>query len=127
MAKKQDEGVIIPSSLEEDLLTVLRGRKLYGLEILDSINEARQKQKMRKMGIGSLYPALKRMEEAGLIQGEWGEEVAESTRRRYYILTAEGEIAISRAQAYRRELARREQETGTPDAQTAPALFSFLG
>ena len=38
---------------------------------------------------GSLYPALQRLEQRGLIKGQWG--VSENNRRaRYYSLTATG-------------------------------------
>ncbi|MEM7557230.1 MAG: helix-turn-helix transcriptional regulator [Cyanobacteria bacterium P01_A01_bin.84] len=110
MPKKNKEGVIVLSALELDLLTVLRGEELYGLELLDRINHARKKVGMNKLGIGSLYPTLKRMEQAGLIAGEFREPVAEegSPRRKYYKLLGEGEIAISRTQAYRRLLEKKE-------------------
>lgn len=110
MPKKNKEGVIVLSALELDLLTVLLGEELYGLELLERINQARKKVGMNKLGIGSLYPTLKRMEKAGLIAGEFREPVAEegSPRRKYYRLLGEGEIAISRTQAYRRLLAEKE-------------------
>ena len=42
---------------------------------------------------GSLYPALQRLEKAGLIVSEWG--ATESNRRaRYYRLTAAGRRAL---------------------------------
>lgn len=124
MAKKQDEGVIVLSALEEDFLTLLmHGDRLYGLEILELLNEARQRQGMRKLGVGSLYPTLKRMEEAKLISGEWGEEVADSTRRRYYRITAEGEMSISRTKAYRNRLERWKDEQSIPEGQTTFGAF----
>ncbi|MEM8717990.1 MAG: helix-turn-helix transcriptional regulator [Cyanobacteria bacterium P01_G01_bin.39] len=113
MPKKSKNGVIVLSALELDLLTVLAGEELYGLELLERINQARQKVGMNKLGIGSLYPTLKRMETAGLIAGEFCEPVAEegSPRRKYYRLLGAGEIAISRTQAYRRLLAK--EKTGS--------------
>ena len=43
---------------------------------------------MNKLGIGSLYPTLKRMEKAKLIQGEFRKPIAgeDSSRRKYYQL-----------------------------------------
>ena len=42
---------------------------------------------------GSLYPALHRLEERGLIEAEWG--LSENNRRaRFYTLTAEGRRAL---------------------------------
>jgi PadR family transcriptional regulator, regulatory protein PadR len=124
MPKKQDTGVIVLSALEEDILTLSLGQRIYGLDILERLNQARQKQGINGLGVGSLYPTLKRMETAGLIKGEWGEEVAVSTRRRYYRVTAEGEIAISRTQAYRRLLAERSNGQSAPEGQTANGFWS---
>ena len=120
MPKKNKEGGYMLSALELDLLTVLRGGELYGLELLDQINKARQQVKMPKLGIGSLYPTLKRMETAGLIEGEFREPVAseESPRRKYYKLLSAGEIAISRSQAYRRLLAASKEDGSIPTGET---------
>lgn len=112
------------SALELDLLTVLRGGELYGLELLEQINRARQQVKISKLGIGSLYPTLKRMEAAGLIKGEFREPVAEadSPRRKYYKLLGEGEIAISRTQAYRKLLAK--DTSVIPEGELSPESMS---
>lgn len=110
MPKKNKDGVFILSALELDLLTVLMGEELYGLELLERINQARSKVGMNKLGIGSLYPTLKRMEKAKLIAGEFREPVAGedgSPRRKYYKLLGQGEIAMSRTKAYRRLLAKQ--------------------
>jgi PadR family transcriptional regulator, regulatory protein PadR len=42
---------------------------------------------------GSLYPALQRLEHAGLIKSEWGES-EKKRRARYYSLTAKGRRAL---------------------------------
>ncbi len=120
MPKKNKEGVIVLSALELDLLTVLTREELYGLDLLDRVNQARKKVGMNKLGIGSLYPTLKRMEKAGLIAGEFREPVAGegSPRRKYYKLLGDGEIAMSRTQAYRRLLAE-EKAVSFPKGERA--------
>ena len=120
MPKKDRKGGFVLSALELDLLTVLLKEELYGLELLDRINEARQKVGMNKLGIGSLYPTLKRMEKARLIEGGFREPVAGegSPRRKYYRLLGDGEIAISRTQAYRR-LLENKKSTVLPDGRQA--------
>ena len=120
MPKKNKEGVIVLSALELDLLTVLTREELYGLDLLKRVNQARKKVGMNKLGIGSLYPTLKRMETAGLIEGEFREPVAgeASPRRKYYKILGVGEIAISRTQAYRRLLAD-EKVSKFPDGKPA--------
>lgn len=127
MAKHRDEGVIILSALEEDLLTVLMsGEPIYGLEILEILNQKRRKYEIPDLRIGSLYPTLKRMEEQKLIRGEWGDPVASSTRRRYYTITAIGEIAISRTQAYRSSLARRAEGQSAPEGEIANGFSEWI-
>ncbi len=118
MPRKQKKGYS-PSALEEDLLIALLGEDLYGLELLEKVNQARNKVGMKELGIGSLYPCLKRMEEAKLIRGEFRERVAgqDSPRRKYYKLLGLGETAINRAQAYRRLL--RAEKIAIPEGGKA--------
>jgi len=48
-----------------------------------------------KVTLGSLYPALQRLEKAGLVAGEW--RASENGRKaRYYRLTAKGERRLER-------------------------------
>jgi PadR family transcriptional regulator, regulatory protein PadR len=118
MPKKNKEGIIVLSALELDLLLALRGEELYGLKLLEQVNEARKQVGMSILGIGSLYPTLKRMEKAKLIKGEFREPVAgaDSPRRKYYKLLGEGTTAISRTEAYRKLLERGE--LNLPGGQT---------
>jgi PadR family transcriptional regulator PadR len=46
-----------------------------------------------QVGQGSLYPALQRLEQRGLIASEW-QRTEENRRARYYRLTAAGELAL---------------------------------
>jgi PadR family transcriptional regulator PadR len=111
MAKKQDGESIVLSALEEDLLTALLGHTqgIYGLDLLNRINVANKKLGRRKIGVGSLYPALKRMEQQGLITGRWGDEdkpgeESGGARRRYYTISADGERALETTWLYRQQL-----------------------
>lgn len=52
---------------------------------------------------GTVYPALHRLERAGLIEGSW--EVANGRRRRVYCLTAAGEQRLGRDRAHWQEFA----------------------
>ena len=121
MPKKNDKGVIVLSALELELLTVLMREELYGLELLERINQARSQVGINKLGIGSLYPTLKRMEKAKLIEGEFREPVAgeDSPRRKYYKLLGEGEIAISRTRAYQSILAGEKDKSFIPEGKRA--------
>lgn len=110
MARKNDGGVIMPSALEEDILTLLveSPQGIYGLDILGRLNVAAEKVGRNKFGVGSLYPALKRMEQQGLISGRWGEEVpgeeSGGARRRYYSISAEGKKSLMATHEFRRAL-----------------------
>lgn len=93
------------SAIDEDLLTVLLGRKLYGLEILNKLNDGRP----IPIGFGSLYPALNRLEKKGLVSWHWGDESEETggARRKYYEVTALGATTLREVQEYRARLAMR--------------------
>ncbi|MEO0533494.1 MAG: PadR family transcriptional regulator [Cyanobacteria bacterium P01_A01_bin.123] len=93
------------SAIDEDILTVLLGRELYGLEILDQLNLDRP----IALKFGSLYPALNRLEKKGLVSWQWGDEVDESggARRKYYKVTGLGARSLSTVQQYRASLAQR--------------------
>jgi PadR family transcriptional regulator, regulatory protein PadR len=97
MPKRHNDTITL-SALEEDILTLLQGRTLYGLEILTHINRARDSQHINRLSVGSLYPTLKRLETLALIMRE------SIDRRQYYHLTEMGKTAIDRTQAYRRQL-----------------------
>jgi DNA-binding PadR family transcriptional regulator len=101
-----------PSALEEDILTLLMGSKkispkpkMYGLEILDGLNEGRP----ISIGFGSLYPTLNRLEKKGLVSWEWGSDQDETrgARRKYYQITGSGQEVLDEVQAYRHQLRRR--------------------
>ena len=105
--KKQDnetEAVRL-SAIDEDVLTAMLGRELYGLEILDELNLGRP----MPLSFGSLYPALNRLERKGLISWRWGDEQEESggARRKYYKVTGLGANTLREVQAYRAMLAQR--------------------
>lgn len=101
------------SAIDEDVLTSLMGRELYGLEILDQLNLGRPSE----LRFGSLYPALNRLEKKGLVSWQWGDEVDASggARRKYYKVTGLGARSLRAVQTYRASLAQR--------AGQAPAMW----
>lgn len=109
MAKKTGDGGIVLSALEEDLLTLIQRHAdgLYGLDILHYLNEANKKINRRLIGVGSLYPALKRMTKQGLLKDWWGNDKSPSggARRRYYQITGLGKRALESTWRYRSMLA----------------------
>ncbi|MEL6384939.1 MAG: PadR family transcriptional regulator [Cyanobacteria bacterium J06626_18] len=99
------------TAIDEDILTVLLGKELYGLEILDVLNPGRP----IPLSFGSLYPALNRLEKKGLITWRWGDEMKESggARRKYYKVTGLGAKSLQAVQEYRNLLVRRSSERAT--------------
>ena len=75
------------------ILTTLHAGALHGWAISRRIQ--RQSGEVLRVGQGSLYPALYRLEERGLIRASWGIS-DEGRRAKFYQLSAAG----------RRELAR---------------------
>ncbi|MEA5506989.1 PadR family transcriptional regulator [Halotia wernerae UHCC 0503] len=112
MNKIRDEvnGIRL-SALEEDILTLMGTQTMYGLEILDGLNEGRP----IPSGFGSLYPTLNRLEKKGLVSWQWGSEQDETggARRKYYIVTGSGQKVLQEVQDYRDQLKMRSM-TGQP-------------
>lgn len=75
------------------ILSALAAGSRYGLEVIDRTG----------LSSGTVYPALRRMEASGLVEGAWEEENRAHGEgrpaRRYYRLTAEGQVALSEAVA----------------------------
>jgi DNA-binding PadR family transcriptional regulator len=95
------------SALEEDIITVLDFHKLYGLQIIKAIEEASSGK--RRIGVGSLYPTLHRLEKKGFIQSKWGDDHPEErggARRKYYEITALGRKVLRETQQTRTNLAK---------------------
>jgi len=110
MNKKQNESDLVKlSAIDEDILTALLGRELYGLEILNLLNHGRP----IPLGFGSLYPALNRLEKKGLISWHWGDQAEETggARRKYYKVAALGVTVLREVQEYRQRLAWRSGTT----------------
>ena len=89
-------GTVVPI-----VLSLLSGREMYGYEIVKVVN-ARTNGRL-EWKEGTLYPALHRLESAGLIASRWQDapsDEAPGRQRKYYRLTRRG----------RGELARRARE-----------------
>ncbi|NER84218.1 MAG: helix-turn-helix transcriptional regulator [Leptolyngbya sp. SIO1D8] len=82
---------------QEVILSALRFRRRYGLEILTAIEKSGGKQ----IGFNSLYPNLKKLEKKGFVTSEWGDEPPEArtgARRKYYRITGTGLQALDTKQ-----------------------------
>jgi PadR family transcriptional regulator PadR len=105
MTKDSQEESKVLSPLEEDLLTILSSRKeLYGLQIMNIINEANAKVggDYRNITLGSLYPTLHKIKKRKLVDARWGdEEETGGGRRKYYSITEKGRQELEKTQTYR--------------------------
>ena len=87
MPKQRGGGELVQGTLEMLILRTLARGAMHGYAIAVAI-ESRSEDVLR-VEEGSLYPALHRMELAGMLTSEW--RTSESNRRaKYYKLTAAG-------------------------------------
>jgi PadR family transcriptional regulator, regulatory protein PadR len=94
MAAKPD---LLQGTLDLLILKTLRLEPNHGWGISQRIQQL--SQDVLAVNQGSLYPALGRLEEQGLIQAEWG--VSENNRRaRFYSLTKSGRRQLDAETAY---------------------------
>lgn len=113
------EKEIVPSALEEDLLTLLNGKSLYGVEIMDAVEQVSEGK--RTLRPGSLYTTLHRLEKKMLVEPRWGQESdgkPGGARRKYYRLTALGQAILQATNCYRRGLAEWEVSPSTSNMPT---------
>lgn len=83
----EKRAAVLQGTLDLLVLTTLSRGPLHGFGIASRIQQ--DSDDLLRVEEGSLYPALHRLEQAGLLKGAWGE--SESGRRaRYYSLTARG-------------------------------------
>jgi len=84
MAKKNE---LIKGSIDSLLLCVIVQQPMYGYQIIKELEK--RSQGYFKFKEGTLYPALHRLEKAGLIRGEW-QTLPNGRQRRYYHITEKG-------------------------------------
>src|SRR5256714_14300911 len=77
----------LQGALQLLVLKILRRRANHGFAIASYIQET--SDEVLRVEAGSLYPALHRMTEAGLLAAEWRKSEA-GRRARFYSLTAKG-------------------------------------
>lgn len=83
------------NSLDILLLGLLERGPLYGYQIAKEVRA--RSEGVLELKEGTLYPALHRLEQAGLVEGYW-EPRPDGADRRYYRLTPQG---VTAAQEHR--------------------------
>ncbi len=84
MASRND---LMKGGSDSLLLCLLEQQPMYGYQIIKEL-EARSQGYFR-FKEGTLYPALHRLEKAGLILSQW-QTLANGRQRKYYHITAKG-------------------------------------
>jgi len=92
-------GQILKGHLDLLLLATVAARPGHGYEILGELR--RRSEGAFALAEGTVYPALHRLEAAGMLASRWS--VVEGRRRRVYALTGSGRRALATQQ---RELDR---------------------
>ncbi len=93
------------SPLEEEVLSTLLGRELYGLQICEAFEQVSGGK--RRMSVGTLYPVLARLEKKGLVSSRMASRPTDSrggARRKYFQITRRGSHALAEADQFRKQL-----------------------
>lgn len=90
MGKERAE--LLQGTLDLLILRVLRAEQLHGWAISKRIRQL--SDDVLEVNQGSLYPALYRLRDRGLIEGSWGIS-PEGRRARFYRLTSTGRQAVA--------------------------------
>lgn len=104
---------VLQGTLDLLILRTLSLEPMHGWGIAQRIQQL--SQEVLQVNQGSLYPAVHRLEQKGLVAAEWG--VTENNRRaKYYRLTASGEKQL------KAELESWERFTGAVRLVLAPEV-----
>ncbi|HYV36501.1 MAG TPA: PadR family transcriptional regulator [Gemmataceae bacterium] len=82
---------LLKGTLSLLILSLLSRKPMYGYEIVVAVH--RETDGAFSWREGSLYPSLHKMEQGGLIIGEW-EEKETGRKRRYYHITKKGRATL---------------------------------
>jgi transcriptional regulator len=82
---------LLKGTLSLLILSLLSRKAMYGYEIAATVH--RDTDGAFTWREGSLYPSLHKLEQGGLIVGEW-EEKETGRKRRYYHITKDGKAAL---------------------------------
>jgi PadR family transcriptional regulator PadR len=110
-----DQGSI-RGRLDAMLLAVIEDGPLHGYAVIEALS-ARSDGDI-DLPTGTVYPALRRMERAGWLDGEWSE--AGGRRRRVYTLTDAGSQALHQQRADWQHFAARIAGVLTPAETPSP-------
>ena len=103
MKRPPDAGVILQGTLDMLILRTLVMGAAHGYTIAEVIEHT--SENALEVEQGSLYPALHRLEDRGLVSSEWG--LSENNRKaKFYRLTGEGRKELNAATGRWRRMTR---------------------
>ena len=106
----------LKGNLDLLLLSVLSAGPAHGYAIISALRE--RSGGTFDLPEGTIYPALHRLEEAGLLASSWAQ--AEGRRRRVYAVTDKGAAALAAQRTQWRAFERGMQSVLGWPAQAAP-------
>ncbi|HIE17978.1 MAG TPA: PadR family transcriptional regulator [Dehalococcoidia bacterium] len=86
------ERELLKGSTDSLLLSLINHQPMYGYQIIKELE--RRSNGYFQFKEGTLYPALHRLERAGLVRGKW-QKLPGGQERRYYYITAKGQKALA--------------------------------
>ncbi|MEV0637560.1 PadR family transcriptional regulator [Streptomyces sp. NPDC050619] len=101
--------------LDALILAVLEQEPLHGYAVMEALQVS--SGGALDLPTGSLYPALRRLERAGLVESEWS--TVSGRRRRTYQLTAAGSRALATERTQWRDFATMVEGVLRPGPATA--------
>ena len=97
--KQMKKGV-----LDMLVLKLLCKEQKYGYQIIQELRE--KSEDTFQLRDGTLYPILYRLEDDGLILGEWSEAEGRQVSRKYYRITKKGTEALTEIDAVWKKIAK---------------------
>lgn len=96
MSNEKEKSELLQGTLDMLILKALQLEPMHGFGLSQRLKQ--MSAEVFQVEMGSLYPALVRLEKKGRIKGEWG--VSEANRKaRYYSLTAAGRKQLEEEKA----------------------------
>lgn len=92
---------MMKGSIDIMLLSELNRHDSYGYEIVKNLKL--RSNNLYDMSEGTLYPALKRLENKGFVESYWGETI-DGGRRKYYRIMESGKIELTRKISHWKDL-----------------------
>jgi PadR family transcriptional regulator, regulatory protein PadR len=83
---------LMKGNIDSLLLCVLASQPMYGYQIIKDLE--RRSQGYFRFKEGTLYPALHRLERAGLVRGQW-QMLPSGQQRKYYHITEMGLLTMA--------------------------------